>query len=77
MAAAGLIINKGWLLAPANHEYKVIFIALSVLVFFVSFLSDQIFRKFIPSLARLWMIQLLVVVLTAVFILVLKISVFG
>jgi hypothetical protein len=77
MAVVSLIINKRWLLVPANDEFKGVFIALGLMVFFVSLLSDQIFRKFIPSLARLWLIQLVLVVLTAIFVLVLKISVFG
>lgn len=77
MVVVSLIINKSWLLAPANVEFKGLFIALGLLVFFVSFLCDQIFRKFIPTLARLWLIQLMVVVLTVVFVFVLKISVFG
>ncbi|MFN0257027.1 hypothetical protein [Pedobacter ureilyticus] len=76
MAVAGLIVDKSWLLAPANHERKGLFIAFGVLVFFVSFLCDQIFRKFIPTLARLWLVQLMVVILAVVFVLVLK-SVFG
>lgn len=77
MAVVGLIVNKNWLLAPANQEFKGLFIALGLLVFFVSFLCDQIFRKFIPTLARLWLMQLMVVILAIVFVLVLKISVFG
>ncbi|MNR64197.1 hypothetical protein D3C85_1867580 [compost metagenome] len=71
------MIDKNWLLAPANHEYKGLFIALGLLVFFVSFLCDQIFRKFIPTLARLWLMQLMVIVFAVIFVLVLKISVFG
>ncbi|MDQ8003257.1 MAG: hypothetical protein REI64_00580 [Pedobacter sp.] len=77
MVVIGLIVNKNWLLAPANAEFKGLFIALGLLVFFASFLCDQIFRKFIPTLARLWIVQLLVVILTAVFVFVLKVSVFG
>ncbi|WAC40656.1 hypothetical protein [Pedobacter sp. SL55] len=77
MAVVGLVVNKNWLLAPANQGFKGLFIALGLLVFFVSFLCDQIFRKFIPTLARLWLMQLMVVILAVVFVLVLKISVFG
>jgi hypothetical protein len=77
MAVAALILNKNWILTPKSAGFKGLFIAFGLLVFFVSFLSDQIFRKFIPSLARLWIIQCMVVILTAVFVLVLKLSVFG
>ncbi|WP_461485572.1 hypothetical protein [Pedobacter sp.] len=76
VAVISLIVNKAWLLVPANHEFKGLFIALGLLVFFVSFLCDQIFRKFVPTLAKLWLVQLMIIVLTVVFVLVLKISFF-
>lgn len=77
MAVGGLIAKKEWILGTENHEFKNPLIALCILFFFVSILCDQIFRKFIPSLARLWMTQLMLILLTVLFILVLKISVFG
>jgi len=77
MVVIGLMINKNWLLAPTNHESKGLFIALGLLFFLVSFLCDQIFRKFIPTLARLWLMQLMVIIFAVIFVLVLKLSVFG
>ncbi|MGE6221555.1 hypothetical protein [Nubsella zeaxanthinifaciens] len=77
MAVGGLIAKKEWILGAGNHEFKNPLIALCILVFFVSLLCDQIFRKFIPSLARLWMTQLMLILLTVLFVLVLKLSVFG
>ena len=77
MLAFALIIKKSWLLSPQNEEFSGLMIALCVLVLFVSFLGDQIFRKFISTLGKLWVMQLALIVFTLVVILILKISVFN
>jgi hypothetical protein len=76
MAVFTLLLDKKQLLKPVNEEYKGVIIAMCLLVLFVSFLSDQIFRKFIPSLARLWLIQLAMIFLTVILVAILKVSIF-
>ena len=53
-------------------EMKVLFIVLFVMVGLVSFVSDLIFRKMVPSLKRLWIIELTLITLTVVIMVVLK-----
>lgn len=55
---------------------KMLFAILFVICAVVAFVADMIFRKMIPSLKRLWLIEVSLITLTGVMMIVLK-SIFG
>lgn len=55
---------------------KILFVVLFVIIAVVAFVSDLIFRKMIPSLKRLWLVEVSLITLTAVMMIVIK-SIFG
>ncbi|MCJ0742553.1 hypothetical protein [Pedobacter montanisoli] len=70
--AVSLIVNKSWLLAPVNQEYSGLMIAVCFLFFFLAFLGDQVFRKLMPSLIRLWLLETSVIIFTLVLMSIMK-----
>lgn len=72
VAAVSLLLNKSWLLAPVNQEYSGLMIAVCFLFFFLAFLGDQIFRKLVPSLMRLWLLETSVIIFTLVLMLIMR-----
>lgn len=51
---------------------KVLFLVLFMVTAVVAFVSDLLFRKMVPSLKRLWIIELSLITLTVLFIILLK-----
>ncbi|WP_432713401.1 hypothetical protein [Pedobacter sp.] len=58
------------------HGLNVLFFGLSLLGTLVSFISDLIFRKMIPSLKNLWIVEGAFLVFTIVLLLIIKIVLF-
>jgi len=48
---------------------------LSVIAAIVSFISDQIFRKFIPNVKKLWVVEGVLVIFIIILILIIKTSI--
>lgn len=72
IALMALLLKIEWFYKPGQEDFTTILIALALLMLFTSFLFDQIFRKLITSLAKLWLIQVIVITLCFVLILILK-----
>jgi hypothetical protein len=70
-----LIFDKSPGVGPVNRAFNGLWIGICLLGAFISFLSDMIFRKFIPVLRNLWVIECAFVVFTLVFLFILKISI--
>jgi hypothetical protein len=75
VAALLLVFNQSGVVSPVNQAFKGLWIGISLLGAVISFLSDMIFRKFIPLLRNLWIIECAFVVFTLVFVFILKISI--
>jgi hypothetical protein len=77
LVMAGLLIfNKPKVgTGVVEHNVNGLWMAISFLAAFISFLSDQIFRKFIPLIRNLWVIEGAFIVFTLVFIFILKLSI--
>jgi amino acid transporter len=75
VAALLLVFNQSDVVSPVNQTFKGLWIGISLLGALISFLSDVIFRKFIPLLRNLWVIECAFVVFTLVFVFILKISI--
>ncbi|MNQ77126.1 hypothetical protein D3C85_919840 [compost metagenome] len=48
----------------------------SFLIVLVSFISDQIFRKFIPELKKIWAIECAFIVFTIILVFIIKVSIY-
>lgn len=75
--AALLLLNSNIFISPVNQSYTGLMVAISLLVVFMAFLVDQIFRKFVPSLYKIWVLQLVLIGLTIIFFFVLKAALFN
>ena len=70
-----LLFDKSASVGPVNRAFNGLWVGICLLGAFISFLSDMIFRKFIPVLRNLWVIECAFVVFTLVFLFILKISI--
>jgi len=75
LVAAGIFVFKGFG-GPMERSVNVLLLALCLLGALVSFVSDLIFRKSIPSIKKLWIVEGAFIVFTLVLILVIKIVLF-
>jgi len=76
LVMAGLLIfGKPEITNGIDHQVNGLWIAVCFLAVVISFLSDQIFRKFIPSTLNLWVIECAFIIFTLVFVFILKLSV--
>lgn len=76
LVMAGLLIfNKAEVTNGVDHQVNGLWLAVCFLAVVISFLSDQIFRKFIPSTRNLWVIECAFIIFTLVFVFILKLSV--
>lgn len=73
--AALLIFGKSDITNGVDQHVNGLWIAVCMLAVVISFLSDQIFRKFIPSTLNLWVIECAFIIFTLVFVFILKLSV--
>lgn len=73
--AVVLLFEKKAPPAAKTINLNPILIGFSFLIVLVSFISDQIFRKFIPQLKNLWVIECAFIVFTLVLIFIIKVSI--
>lgn len=65
-----------WYRKPPQHvDVSGILAAFSFLVAVIAFISDLIFRKFIPSLKKLWIIESVLIVFIIILIFIIKVSI--
>lgn len=72
LAAILLLLNQFQIMAFQVSGMKTLFVILFFVISLVAFVSDLLFRKLIPSLKRLWIIELTLITLTVVVAIVLK-----
>jgi len=75
------LVAAGWMLfngfgTPMERTINLLIFGLCILGAVVSFVSDLIFRKSIPSLRNLWIVETAFLVFTVVLILIIKIVLF-
>lgn len=76
LVMAGLLIfNKAKVINGMEQQVNGLWMAVCFLSAFIAFLSDQIFRKFIPLTRNLWVIEGAFIVFTLVFLFILKLSI--
>lgn len=75
MAAVLLLFNKKEILAPVNQAWNNLFIAICLIIVFVAFLSDQIFRRFFTSLLKIWIVESALIIFTIILFIILKITI--
>jgi hypothetical protein len=71
-AAVLLLYNRRQSLQATPDALVDLMAGLSVLAAIISFISDQIFRKFIPNLKKLWVIEGVLVIFIIILILIIK-----
>jgi hypothetical protein len=74
-AAVFLLINRKQTLEVTPDALIDLMAGLSVLAAIISFISDQIFRKFIPNLKKLWIVEGVLVIFIVILILIIKTSI--
>jgi hypothetical protein len=74
-AAILLLINKKQNQEATPDALVDVMAGLSVLAAIVFFISDQIFRKFIPSVKKLWVVEGVLVIFIIILILIIKTSI--
>lgn len=52
-----------------------ILIGFSLLIVVIAFVSDQIFRKFIPELKKIWIVECTVILFTILLFIIIKVSI--
>jgi hypothetical protein len=75
LVAAGFLMFKGFD-DKLYKNFNGLYLALCVFAALASFVCDLIFRKLVPLLRNLWIVQISFLVLTVVMILILKIIIF-
>ncbi|WP_353903571.1 hypothetical protein [Pedobacter sp.] len=80
VTSACLVLALVMLFSPARHipvqkGVDVMLTALCFLAAIIAFISDLIFRKFIPLLRNLWVVECAFIVFTLVLMVILKITV--
>jgi len=75
------LVAAGWMLlngfgTPMERTINLLIFGLCILGAVVSFVSDLIFRKSIPSLRNLWIVEVAFLVFTVVLILIIRIVLF-
>ena len=80
VSAIGLV-TAVVLLADRNEVHKPGYIDMTgwavtfgFLIFVIAFISDLIFRKFIPELKKIWIVEGVLIIFTVVLIYILKVS---
>ncbi|HEX8607075.1 MAG TPA: hypothetical protein VF679_00385 [Pedobacter sp.] len=69
-----LLVNKKQSLQATPDALIDLMAGLTVLAAIIAFLSDQIFRKFIPSVKKLWVVEGVLVIFILILILIIKTS---
>lgn len=73
--AAVLLFEK----RPEPHAHTInlqpILIGFSLLIAVIAFISDQIFRKFIPELKKIWIVECTVILFTVLLFVIIKVSI--
>jgi len=67
-----VLFQKQVMINPVEQSMKGLWIAICLLAAVISFLSDQIFRKFIPLLRNIWVIECAFIVFTIVLVFLFK-----
>ena len=69
-----ILMDKQAIAIQSGLPVKGILVSFSLLAALVAFISDLIFRKIIPSLGRLWAVQLVLISFVIILIIIIKVS---
>ncbi|HEY1060900.1 MAG TPA: hypothetical protein VGE44_04410 [Daejeonella sp.] len=73
-----LIVSTIFLpLSPDGNLFRKIGGIPFIILVILSFITDQVFRRFIPELKRIWLIELLFLIFVAVLIILIKLYIFS
>jgi len=76
LVMAGLILfNKAKVTGTVEQQVSGLWLGICLLAAFIAFLTDQIFRKFIPLIRNLWVIEGAFIVFTLVFLFIMKLTI--
>jgi len=64
------------LLFPDENGFRKLGSIPLIIMLFLSFITDQVFRRFIPELKRIWLIELLFLIFVAVLMILIKLYIF-
>ena len=73
-AAILMLVNKKETLQATPNALIDLMAGLSMLAAIIAFISDQIFRKFIPNVKKLWIVEGVLVIFILILILIIKTS---
>lgn len=73
--AAVLLFEKRQPVHAHVIDLQPILIGFSLVIAVVAFISDQIFRKFIPELKKIWIIECTVILFTVLLFVIIKVSI--
>ncbi|PYF73903.1 hypothetical protein [Pedobacter nutrimenti] len=73
--AAWLLINKQAPDHSKSIDLSKILIGFSLLIVVVAFISDQIFRKFIPELKKIWIIESVFIIFAVLLFFIIRITI--
>lgn len=72
LVAGAMILTKPAAANPVQVNMNGLWAGLCMLTAIIAFISDLIFRKFIPLLRKLWVVEGMLILMTVVLMLILK-----
>lgn len=73
--AVGLLLNNKAVQQTGSIDMTYILVGFGFLTAIVTFISDLVFRKFIPSLTKLWVVEGVLVIFIVILIFIIKASI--
>lgn len=71
-----LLVSIAYLLFfPDENEFRELGIIQLIILLILCFITDQVFRRFVPQLKRIWLIQLLFLIFVIVLMILIKLFV--
>lgn len=73
-----LIVSIAYLLLfPDDNGFRKLGSIPLIILLILSFITDQVFRRYIPDLKRIWLIELLFLIFVAVLMILIKLYIFN
>ena len=73
-----LLVGIAWLLIfPDENGFRELGSIPLIVLLILSFISDQVFRRLIPELKRIWLIELLFLIFVAVLMVLIRVYLFN
>ncbi|MFA6946166.1 MAG: hypothetical protein WC220_09715 [Pedobacter sp.] len=73
-----LLVGSAWLfIFPDENGFRELGSIPLIVLLILSFFTDQVFRRLIPELKRIWLIELLFLIFVAVLMVLIKVYIFN